>query len=131
MALHFTRDAYEMVQFTLRSTGEVVQVQSRFIAWMAKLVQVGEKHAISVTDALKAMGVENSGKHQRQWRHAADFWQEADVLVSATTKGYFIPGDETERSRCVGFKQVTIDALERRKHRLEQIPLGKFFPEIE
>lgn len=128
MALHFSREAWELIQFRLHDTGEVVQVESRFIHWMAKLVQVGERHVITQSQALKKMGVTNTDYHRRQWRHAADFWQEAGVLVSATTRGYFIPATEAERQRCLDFKQTTIEALRRRQARLAGIPLGKTFP---
>lgn len=127
MALKISRDVRRMVQFHLHDTNEVVQVESRFIGWMAKLVQVGERHAITVNKALKLLGVKDTDYHRRQWRYAADFWQEAGVLVSATTRGYFIPATERERARQVSFKQVTIEALERRKKRLLNMPLGKGF----
>lgn len=129
MALHITRAAHELIQFRLKDTGEVVHVESRFIRWMAKLVQVGECQALTQSKALKLMNVANTDYHRRQWRHAADFWQEEGVLVSATTRGYFIPATEHERQRCVDFKSTTIEALIRRRHRLEQMPLGKKFHE--
>lgn len=128
MALHITREAWELIQFRLTDTGELVEVQSRFIVWMSKLVQVGEANAITVTKALKAMGVANTSVHQRQWRHAADFWQEQGVLIMATPRGYFIPANEDERERGLRFRQVVIDGLIRRNSRWASMPLGKGFP---
>lgn len=130
MPLHFTREAYELTQFRLKDTGELVEVQSRFIVWMSKLVKFGEANAITVTKALKAMDVTNNGTHQRQWRHAADFWQEEGVFVGATTRGYFMPLNEVEKARCITFRQTVIDGLERRKKRWVQLPLGKGFHHV-
>lgn len=129
MALHFTREAWESIQLRLPDTGKMVQVELRFIRSMAKLVQVGELRAITQSAALKAMGASDTDYHRRQWRHAADYWQEHGVFVSATTQGYFIPSNEAERQRCVEFKHTTIEALQRRKNRLARMPLGKGFPD--
>jgi hypothetical protein len=125
MALHMPT---ALVRFRLSDTGEMVVVQIQFIEAVAKLVKPGEKNAITLKQALKAMGVTNNESHRRQWRHAVDYWQEQGVAVSATINGYFIIETEAERKRCTGFKQVTVDALERRKHRIGHMPLGKGFP---
>jgi hypothetical protein len=118
----------DVTRFRFRDTGALVVVQSRFIWAMAKLVKPGEKNAITVTAALKAMNVTNTETHRRQWRHAADYWQEQGVAVGATVKGYFIIETEAERKRCASFKQVTADAILRRKNRIDNLPLGKTFP---
>lgn len=128
MALHVTRAAAELLQFRLRDTNELVQVEVQYVKWMAKLVKAGERNAISQRDALKAMGVTDTDSHRRQWRAAADYWQEQGVFVGATAKGYFLVSTEEERKKCLEHKQKAIEANTRRMSRQVSLPLTSAFP---